>query len=457
MPVRKAGEYGTTYYLVSFDKDGRERSDGGILLSVAIAELLRERSFTDVFLVSHGWKGDIPAAIKQYDRWFAQMAALGEDRAAARARPQGFRPLVVGLHWPSLPWGDERMPRPAGLLGEDTGSVGHWTLGRPRDLIDEYAATIADTPQARTALTAVASAVRQSPSSSQITPALRDAYMTLYVESGLDRLGTDDRLDVCLDGFDPDVIVAESANIGEPASAAAVSGLLGCGPEDRAKDLLLMPVRQLSFWKMKERGRRVGESGVRDLLRTLQSAASCARFHLMGHSFGCIVVSAAVTGPSESVPLPRPVDSLFLVQGAMSLWSACPDVPYAAGTAGYFHRLVADNLVSGPIVTTRSKHDFAIGRFYPLGARVKRQLLLDPQMLPPFGGVGSFGLQGLGLGARDMPIQSSTFAYRFDPHVVYNVDASRVIATLDGVVGAHSDIVHDEIAHIQWEAMLASR
>ena len=43
----------------------------------------------------------------------------------------------------------------------------------------------------------------------------------------------------------------------------------------------------------------------------------------MGHSFGCIVASATVAGPAAQRVLPRPVDSLFLVQGALSLWAYC--------------------------------------------------------------------------------------------------------------------------------------
>ena len=81
------------------------------------------------------------------------------------------------------------------------------------------------------------------------------------------------------------------------------------------------------------------------------------RFHLMGHSFGCIVVSATVAGAPRGEKLPRPVDSLFLVQGALSLWSYCPDIPMARGTAGYFNRILEEGLVRGPIVTTRSRFD----------------------------------------------------------------------------------------------------
>jgi pimeloyl-ACP methyl ester carboxylesterase len=215
-----------------------------------------------------------------------------------------------------------------------------------------------------------------------------------------------------------------------------------------------MPLRQLSFWKMKDRGRRFGEGAANDLLRSLQVAAPSARFHLVGHSFGCIAVSAAVAGPPDRPPLPRPVTSLFLVQGAMSLWSMCPDVPFAPGTAGYFSRIRAGGLVTGPIITTRSAKDTAVGLFYPLGARVKRQLLLDGQSYPRYGGTGTFGLQGLD--AQDVPIHDPSFAYRLEPGSVYNVEASDVIAYGGFPSGAHSDIAHPEVAHLQWQAVLAA-
>src|SRR5690606_33145071 len=104
---------------------------------------------------------------------------------------------------------------------------------------------------------------------------------------------------------------------------------------------VLEPLRLLSFWQMKQRACTVGERGIHDLLRTLQHAVGSreVRFHLMGHSFGCIVVSAAVAGPRGTAPLPRPVSSLALVQGALSLWSYCADIPAVSGQPGYFRSI----------------------------------------------------------------------------------------------------------------------
>ena len=36
---------------------------------------LASEPYTDVFLISHGWMGDVPAAVGQYDRWIGAMAA----------------------------------------------------------------------------------------------------------------------------------------------------------------------------------------------------------------------------------------------------------------------------------------------------------------------------------------------------------------------------------------------
>ncbi len=205
---------------------------------------------------------------------------------------------------------------------------------------------------------------------------------------------------------------------------------------------------------MKDRARAFGENGAHELLARLQIAAPRARFHLMGHSFGCIVASATVAGPAGQPDLPRPVDSLFLVQGALSLWSYASDIPYAAGTAGYFHRIVKHGLVRGPIVTTRSSHDTAVGRFYPLGAQLKKQLVLGDQ-LPAYGGIGSFGIQGA-KGARGHGDGRGELRLRLQAGAIYNLEASGVIKNGGGASGAHSDIAHPEVAHAFWAAALAA-
>jgi len=446
MPVRSIAGTDLAYALVIFDEKGNERPEAdGTFLSETLVQRVADpaRPVTDVFFTAHGWQGDVPAAIVQFDRWIGAMAGQQADRAAAEKRPGGFAPLIIGLHWPSLPFGDEKAPAgaPAVLSAGAPGGSGS-------EDVDAWAARIADTPRARAAIGTILAAAQAQSGGAAPSPALLDAYATLFAESGLDARGSAAAPGADQEGFDPAAIIAASAG----DAARPTTQLLGIG--DTVSGLFLSPLRQLSFWKMKDRARAFGENGAHELLARLQIAAPRARFHLMGHSFGCIVASATVAGPVDGPGLPRPVDSLFLVQGALSLWSYAADIPYAAGTAGYFHRIVKHGLVRGPIVTTRSSHDTAVGRFYPLGAQVRQQLVLGND-LPAYGGIGSFGIQGA-KGVEDMPMRAANFAYGFRPGTIYNLEASDIIKNGGGASGAHSDIAHPEVAHAFWAAALAA-
>jgi hypothetical protein len=219
--------------------------------------------------------------------------------------------------------------------------------------------------------------------------------------------------------------------------------------------MLRLPLRQLSFWAMKDRARRFGESGARELLLAVQTGAPIARLHLMGHSFGAIVVSAALAGPPGGARLPRPVASMFLVQAAMSLWAFSDEIPAHRGTTGYFHPILRERLIDGPLLSTRSEHDRAVGLFYPRGAQLARQLLLGDD-LPLYGAIGTYGIRGVRHG-RDLPIQEVTSRYDFAASGVYNLDAGTVIRAGQGLAGAHSDIAHPEVAHAFWQAAMPSR
>lgn len=447
MPTRRVPGTDVDYLLISYDPEGRERTepDGTLLSREAIAHVANPTNgITDVFFTSHGWKGDVKAAIEQYDKWIGAMAALDADRAYARKRRDGFKPLIIGLHWPSLPWGDETIPPDA-----DDPQLEHE--------VNDYAQRIADTPSARDAIRSILTTAK-TVSSDTLPEVAKNAYATLFKESGLGSGSVAAPPGADQDGFDPQAIIdeeKEAATDSAGGQAAAPQKSEG-GFFDSVRERLLSPLRQTSFWAMKRRASVFGESGAHDLLTALQTAApATTRFHLMGHSFGCIVVSATVAGGAQSKPLVRPIDSLFLVQGALSLWAYAPDIPYAKGTAGYFNPIVSKGLVKGPIVTTRSKFDTAVGRYYPRGAKLKRQFVLEEAEFPKYGGVGSFGLQGTAAQPQDLPIKPATSVYGFKPGAIYNIEASRVIKDGGGASGAHSDIAHPEVAHVFWEAALS--
>jgi hypothetical protein len=446
MPVRKIEGTDIEYYLIVLDENGNERRESdGTLLSKTISKRIKapESSITDIFLMSHGWMGDIPAAIKQYDAWVAAMAGLKQDLNAT-GQGQGFKPLIIGLHWPSLPWGDENLPARAGVLGAGSVSID--------SEVDAYASRIGDTLAARAAIRTILTDAQTNRDSNALTSKVRKAYQRLFEESGLALDGPGGAPGADRDVFDADEIVKQASNDEGMNASVAAPGLLGFG--DAAKDILLAPLRSISFWKMKDRARRIGEDAGHDLLGALMCDAPKARLHLMGHSFGCIVVSASVAGGQTAKPLPRPVTTLYLVQGALSLWSYADNIVYVPGTGGYFRRILDERLVTGPIVTTRSRFDRAVGFFYPLGARARRQVLLGAEDYPEYGGVGAFGIRGVK--AEDQRMLPATANYQFKGGRVYNLEASDFISHGGGLSGAHCDIVHPEVAHAFWQATLAS-
>ncbi|MHC4741979.1 MAG: hypothetical protein ACYS8Z_08720 [Planctomycetota bacterium] len=454
MPICTIPDTDTHYYLICFDEHGRERQESdGSLLSESVAKLIGDRSenISDVFFASHGWKGDVPAAIQQYDRWVGEMVRY-RNRPDSIVPDSGFKAIVIGLHWPSLPFGDEEMVVERGLLSGDVEPDIDRQVG-------QYAASISDSPSAMDAIRTIITAAQHDTIQDDRLPSdVRLAYETLYAEAFPGFLGGTLGSPPGANHGDwhPDAIYQEALTAEGPETEMDDSKLLGGGVWDKFKRALLAPLRQLSFWKMKDRARRIGEGGGHALLGKLQQAASSdTRFHLMGHSFGCIVVSSAVAGPPGVQSLARAVDSLFLVQGALSLWSFCPDIPYSPGESGYLNRIISGELVRGPIVTTRSKYDTAVGKLYPPAAKISGDLVLDDD-LPRYGGLGAFGARGLGDQAEDINLQSPTAPYGFKPGRVYNIDASRIIKNGGGFSGAHNDIAHPEVAHAMWEAILVN-
>lgn len=429
MPIEVVPGTDLKYFLIAFDASGVERTEGtGERLSQRVMELLATEPITDVFLISHGWKGDIPAAREQYGSWIGAMAQCTDDIARMGQIRPGFRPLLIGLHWPSLPYGDESV----------TASVSFGVTGSDpiEALIEQAAERIVDTPAARAALQTIFTAAAEDVAPSRLPPEVQAAYRVLDREAGLP--GAD------REPFDPERSYQAAQQ--DPVSF----GIFGMGG-------ILSLLQQLSFWKMKDRARQFGETGGFRLLTALQQAAATrdVRFHLMGHSFGCVVMSATLAGPGGRGVLVRPVDSVALVQGALSLWSYCEKIPMAPGTAGSFASIIADRKVAGPLLTTQSEFDTAVGRLYPLAAGVARQVSFVPGELPKYGAVGTFGIRGPGLDILDLEMISSNGTYAFAPGKAYNLESSRFIREGGGVSGAHSDIAHQEVAHAVWQAAAA--
>jgi hypothetical protein len=405
-----------TFTMLAFDRHGTPVD----AVADRLVETVASTPVTDVFLFSHGWLNNHNQALTSYQPWLSAMADyVAVRRAETDERSPRFRPLLVGVHWPSAPW----EPR------DDLRSVEVEVAGYAEIL---GAPAVED-------LDPLVRRSRAGTEPDRLSTADEERFVRLDEQAGLElsQVGAtpgDDRLD-----FEPGAIYTDYRDT-RPSRWSA----------------LLAPLRVTTFWAMKRRALAVGSTGVRSILARLQNAAwQGARFHLVGHSFGAIVCCAALQGTDEGAGLPRPVRSLTLLQGALSLWSCAGVIPDTR-VGGHFRPLIANHLVTGPIVTTTSTEDRALRWFYRMAATTSRDYrLADSRRLPRYGAVGTYGLGGLAQVTTDLTVERGRLRYGLEPNRIYRADASTVV-TGGGfsLQGGHSDLVHPELAALVWEAAM---
>ena len=453
MPLETVIGTSLNYYLIAFDADGKE-CDGTQQVSQKVIDILSTQPITDVFLISHGWMGDISSAQKHYKEWIRTMADSHTDiEKIQQIRPE-FHPLWIGLHWPSSPWSHE------GLKAVVSYDI---TDNSQQQMIDDYAQSIADTEVTREALRVIFTAAIEYKSAPDTLPLeVSQAYEVLLKEASLisDEEDADGWSQTELLNLDPETVY-QNILLEDTQD-------FSFGFTDTVKsawDSFLGLPRLVSFWKMKDRARRIGEtSGFNFLKKLQQTAAKTVRFHLMGHSFCCIFASATVAGNKQNNTLVRPVNSLVLVQGALSLWSFSAKIPYKNNLVGYFHSIIAQRKVAGAIITTQSKHDSAVKLAYPVagklglfaGQNIDTDVSSPP--LPNVGGIGNYGIQGTDLDIINIDMLPLQYSYNFQPQKIYNLESSQYIydPQANFVMGSHCVIDKPEIAHAVWSAVLSS-
>lgn len=437
MPIPTSQDH-TPYYLICYDKHGDERKDDPDLASGILSEevlrLAKTGQYTDIFFMSHGWKGDIPAAIDQYNRWIAAMMACKQDLARLKARPQGFKPLVIGLHWPSLPFGMEEHAEPS--------TINFSINPSSTDIYQAAIDAVADTEAGQQAVLKILdSAIQNS----------RPAFLDQSTQEAVDYLLEHE---LKASPLNDELTNVDAQSMYQVLKQQMDADLLSFGNSLASPVLGL--VTQLSMWKMKERARSFGASGAAQLLRQLLAATqSTVQFHLMGHSFGTIVIASAVTGQQGREPLPRPVNTVYLVQGAVSFWAFCSDIPVQAGRAGYYQQLIDPSYLQGSILITHTENDTAVKNLYTLAMKVSfGETISFATHYPVHGGLGMFGARGNGIVVQDLSLLAMHNHYAFKANTFFNLHASEFIKVGNPLVGgAHNDIAHPEVAHAFWSAI----
>jgi hypothetical protein len=96
------------FYLIPFDKLGRCE---GPLTREHLLGAAASGEFTDIHIFSHGWNNIFKEALERYRSFFTGYLSIRAERGLND--PNNYRPLFVGIVWPStvlvLPW-EERGP-----------------------------------------------------------------------------------------------------------------------------------------------------------------------------------------------------------------------------------------------------------------------------------------------------------------------------------------------------------
>ncbi|WP_234817069.1 MULTISPECIES: serine-threonine protein kinase [Mycolicibacterium] len=422
-----------------FDEEGH--SD-----NAAVTELGdRAEGLSDLVIFSHGWNNDEAAAKSLYDRWFRLLAKQLDP-----ARSVGF----VGVRWPSQLWRDEPIPdfEPA-VAG---GGGGAAALGQERVVaagdpsLDP--AELADLKNMFPSGTAELDTLAQLLAAPPTMDAIPDLFEALQAFNAATPDGfSDGEADapdagpgMVADDQDPselfntfaDQLLAAGVEFRDDGGGAAGLGDFAAKLWHGAKEAL----RQLSYWKMKNRAGVVGKDGLGPVIDRFTAKFPGLRIHLVGHSFGARVVSYALAGMTAAQP--SPVKSVTLLQGAYSRFAFTEKLPFRKGSGALFGML---SRIDGPLTVCFSSHDRALGTFYPLASAAAGDdsaAAADPLFRwRAMGSHGAFNSPTQSLGADGA-------VYPFQTGQILNLDASGVVAKDDGPSGAHSDIFHKELTWV---------
>lgn len=423
---------------IEFDKQGHVFETAQLDAIVAAAP-----QFSDVIVASHGWNNDMADASDLYDRLFQKIDDVASGGFVASVAGRKFG--AVRIFWPSKRFTDEELI-PGGGAASAAGSAANKAMlltliERLKNDPERLGSTSTD-PVRAAALDRVKAIVPLLETSED---ARREFVLQLRAILNPHDAHAEDG---SLEFFSRDPATIFEA-MSEPVSAPLPAGGGGAanghggnvGGAASLKDLLggaLAAARRVlnftTYYEMKERAGTVGRTGVAALLRRIRDAAPSARLHLVGHSFGGRLVTAA----ANELDPDSPHVTMTLLQAAYSHNGLA--TMFDGTHDGAFRSIVSDKRVSGPIVITHTKNDRAVGIAYPLASRIafqKAAALGDEN--DPYGGMGRNGAQRTPEAKID-ELKGVSKPYTFAPGSIYNLKADKFIKD-------HSDIAGHEVAY----------
>ena len=405
---------------------------------------------TDLIVVSHGWNNDMADARALYDELVGNIEKLLDARKAAGS-PAALKALagrtyaVCQVFWPSKKFTDADLIPGGGAVSATKAS--DKALITVLEALKRDPARLGgkDAPAAR--IKAIDRAIKAVPKLST-SAAARKAFVDA-LRSTMPKGKGAREIDDGSAGFikaDPEKLFAAlSTPVIAPGArtsrggAATLGGGGGAAGLGDLVDGVTAGARRIAnfvtYYQMKERAGVVGSRGVAPLLKRCRQAHPALRLHLVGHSFGGRLVTAAAAG----LPTNTSDVTVSPLQAAFSHNAFSAD--FGKGKPGFYRTVLGDGRVSGPIIITHTKNDRAVGVAYPLASRIANQVaaaLGDEN--DPYGGMGRNGAQHTAEAAgHDATMGKKGTTYAFAPGTVNNLRA-------DTQIKDHGDVRSDAVA-----------
>jgi hypothetical protein len=426
---------GMPFFKLEITKDGQVFSASQKAAIESSVRNSRAAKLTDLFVISHGWNNDSAEAQELYEELFANLAALMPGHPALRDR----KFAVVGIFWPSKKFADNELIPSGGAASLDDGA--DLSSSAVKQKLDSLKGTF-DLPDE-----ALLERAKMLIDDIERDVIKQDEFVKI-IRSLVPNAPTDPADDASDQFFaqDPRQLFAALAKPSFPPPASGGGGLaLGIDEQTGGaasfgdfftgiKAAAWRLLNYATYYQMKERAGVVSKA-VNGVLGLVHNLRPDLRIHLIGHSFGARVVTAAVDGPAAIRP-----SSLSLLQGAFSHNGFSER--FDGEKDGFFRKVVDQSKVAGPILATHTVNDKAVGIAYAIASRLSfdnANALGDETDV--YGGIGRNGAVKMKTAEFVKgTLLSASGVYQFVPKKVHNLQA-------DAFIGDHSDVKGPQVAH----------
>ena len=429
--------------------------DGDIFQQPQVAEVLDGLGpVTDLLVLSHGWNNDKADATQLYEELLGNIDKLLALRNEAsvpaplkefvdRLRNRNF--AAIRVFWPSKKFTDADLIPGGGAASAAAEAENTTALNRILDRLKDDPNVLGGTDQNPAHVAAMDSAKALVP---KLATTDAKKKFVKHLRSILDPSMKE--VDDASAGFF--AVAAETLfdNAQTPVVAPAARGAgagggssVGNGGVASLGDLLSgvqAAARRIAnfvtYYQMKSRSGLVGSKGVADLLRRIRDKKPTVRIHLVGHSFGGRLVTAAAHG----LPAKTDLVTMSLLQAAFSHNGLSDGFGDDRKEKGFFRALVDEKRISGPIVITHTKNDKAVGIAYPLASRIAGQnaAALGDQD-DPYGGMGRNGAQHTKEADNRFTLGLPGTPYSFEKGKIHNISSD--------LIEDHGDVRRIEVAY----------